>query len=41
MYELPKNSVSKALWELRKERILVGMDKGSFHETLFRLRTVE
>lgn len=32
MNEIPKNNLSKILWELRKEKRLIGMVKGSFHE---------
>lgn len=41
MNEILKNNLSKARLELRKVKVLVGMAKGSFHEILLRLRSIE
>lgn len=40
MNEILKNNLSKAMLELRKVRVLVGMAKGSFHEILLWLRSM-
>ena len=41
MNEILKNNLSKGRLELRKVKVLVGMAKGSFHEILLRLRSIE